>query len=261
MAQERKKLLRGKSEFCRSLQLSEEYTVSGFLCFGGWNTEDQLMNLENTLKNENVSYEIKRMEGFLRGVHELTINNKVYWFSVLYGGAMLSEYTHLACLFGSKKNIHIGSCGGLHPGSHSGDILLSSWSFGNESSTRLYEPDAVDHKHYSDSSLSASLKSRIGPSHKVLVGPIMTCQAMLAETEEDVQEWSQAGYYGVEMETATIFAASNHFQVPSASAVYIGDNIIKGQVVGDTTYLEQKELRESARNELYRVAIQEIITE
>ncbi len=231
------------------------------MCFGGWNVDEQLEYLKATLKNQDVEYNIKQFEGFWRGIFELTINNKIYWFSVLYGGAVLSEYTHIASIFGSKKNIHIGSCGGLYPELNSGDLLMASWSFGDESSARLYGRDVKDHKHYSNAILSESLKKRIGPNFKIWTGPIITCQAMLAETKEDVKEWSEAGYYGVEMETATIFSVSNHFGIPSASVVFVGDNLIKGQVVGDENYNNQTEIRNTARNELYRVAIQELITE
>jgi len=48
-----------------------------------------------------------------------------------------------------------------------------------------------------------------------------TCSAMLGETREDIQGRSSEGYYGVEMESATIFAVSNHFHIPSAAMIYI----------------------------------------
>lgn len=58
---------------------------------------------------------------------------------------------------------------------------------------------------------------------------MVTCQGSLGQTEEDVQQWSKEGYFGVDMETSTFFAVSNYFSVPSAATVYVADNLIEGQ--------------------------------
>ncbi len=78
---------------------------------------------------------------------------------------------------------------------------------------------------------------------------------MLGETFEDVEAWSRAGYYGVEMETATLFSVSNHFNVPSASLLYVTDNLIKGQTVGDESHNLQKEERNLRKEETFRAGI------
>lgn len=146
----------------------------------------------------------------------------------MYGGAMLSEYIHLACLFGSKKNIHISSCGGLNPNLNSLDLIVPTYTHGNESTTRIYERESKDNKHYSTESISLELIENTPKTFKIDTGPIMGCQAMMGKTWEDVKSWSEAGYSGVEMETAVFFAVSNHFKVPCGALIYISDNLIRG---------------------------------
>ncbi len=237
----------------------ENYTVAGLLTYGSWAEERYFEKLHSILKEMNIEHSSRKLEGFLGHIYEITINDKIYWFALQYGGAMLSEYVHLACLFGSKKNIHIGSCGGLYPEMSSLDILIPNWSFGNDSVTRTYARDISDNKHFPNEEISKFIKEQISIPNKVWVGPIMNCQAMMGETFEDVQSWSNDGFYGVEMETSTLFSVSNHHKVPCAAVVYVSDNLIKGQTVNDESHKAEKELREEAKNEVYRVGIKAIL--
>ena len=134
------------------------------------------------------------------------------------------------------------------------DYLVPNYSYGNESGTRLYDRQNNKNIHYPDKKLSQTLKNKMTNEH-VWEGPTMTCGAMLAETKEDVEQWSKEGYFGVEMETSTVFAVSNHFNVPSASLVYVTDNLIKGQVVGDESHNQQKELRYQKAQKMFDIAL------
>jgi nucleoside phosphorylase len=116
-------------------------------------------------------------------------------------------------------------------------------------------PVLVDNSPKTSDAGPSSLKEKITLSNKIWEGPIITCQAMMGETWEDVQSWSKEGYHGVEMETSTVFSVSNSFKVPSASIMYISDNLIKGQTVGDDSHVAQKDIRELSKNEVYKVGI------
>ena len=100
-------------DYKRILGLPDNYRVDGFLSCGHWDTEKKLAVLKKGLINNGVDCQINRLSGFLQNIFEIKTEGLVYWFSVVYGGAILGEYLHFACLFGSKKNIHVGSCGGL----------------------------------------------------------------------------------------------------------------------------------------------------
>lgn len=247
------------NQFKTMLNLPEDYSVAGLLSYGAWDEQKHFEKLHAILNELEIKHSSKQLTGFLSHIYEIEIDGKLYWFTLLYGGAMLSEYTHLACLFGSKKNIHIGSCGGLFPEMNSLDFLMPTWSFGNDSVTRIYSRDIQDNKHFADKKLSELLKEKIALSNKIWEGPIITCQAMMGESWEDVQSWSKEGYFGVEMETSTVFSVSNHYKVPCAGLMYVSDNLIKGQTVGDESHTQEKELRGLVKDEVYRAGIKILI--
>ncbi len=246
-------------EYKQHFGFPEDYEIKSFISYGTWNDEKFIEKFNVILGELGIQYSAKKLQGFLSHIYEFTIDGKTHWFALQYGGAMLSEYVHLACLFGSQKNIHIGSCGGLYSELNSLDLIVPEWSYGNDSVTRMYARDVNDHKHYSNQKLSEELISLLTIQNKVWKGPIFTCQAMLGETWEDVQEWSNNGYYGVEMETSTVFAVSNHYSVPCASMVYVSDNLIKGQTVHDESHNSEKETRDKVKDEVFRVAIKAVM--
>lgn len=189
---------------------------------------------------------------------EFMIEGKRYWFTVAYGGTMLSEWVHLACLFGSQNNIVIGSCGGLFQEADSPDVIVPTYAYANESTTRMYDP-VEDNLHHTDEVLNQRVIQQLGQKHKVWHGPTVTCQAMMAETWEDIQQWSNEGYYGVEMEAATVFAVSNYFKRSSAALLVIGDNLVKEKTVLDVNYESGSATRQEVRGDLLRAALSEII--
>lgn len=243
-----------KNDYQRILKLEYGYKVEAVLSFGHYDAEKQLTRLKKSLSNIGTKYTLTRKEDFLRNIFELKIAEKNYWFIVEYGGVILCEYLHFSCLFGSKRNIHIGNCGGLYPKMESVDFLIPTWTFGNESSTRFYDRKNINNIHYPDKKLSGKIKSKLS-GEKIWEGPIITCEAMLAETKEDVIQWSKEGYFGVEMETSTVFAVSNYFKVPSCALVYVADNLIKNQTVADESYILQKEARDKKAQKMFDVAL------
>lgn len=247
-------------EYREHFYLSSDYKVDGFLSFGSWNENKHKEEIEMILKENGIDYTSKNLEGFLSHVLEIKINNKNYWFVVMYGGTMLSEYVHLASLFGSEKNIHVGSCGGLHPEIESLDLIIPTWSYGNESITRIYNKEAKDFKHFPDESLSKLLEQNIDKKYNIKKGPIITNQAMMGESLEDVLNWSKDGYYGVEMEISTVFSVSKYFKVPSTALVYVSDNLIKNQTVGDESHLKQKELRDQIKHHILNTGLITLIS-
>ena len=247
-------------EFREHCKLPPDYEVAGFICYGAWDDEKHFKNFKDAIKDLGIEYKISTLEyKFLQHIREIEIKGKKYWFAIEYGGATLSEYLHLACLFGSKKNIHIGSCGGLNPDLNSLDLIVPIYTYGNESTTRIYAREVKDHKHYSTENISQELIKNTPKNLKIDTGPIVGCQAMMGESWEDVKSWSEAGYSGVEMETAVFFAVSNHFKVPCGALIYISDNLIKGQTCHDESHKNEKAKREAVKAEVYKVAIKTIL--
>ena len=242
-------------EYKKHFGVPDDYKVDGFISFGTFHDTpyDQIKE-EITRLGFNVSYERTLSHDFFNHVLEFTIDGKVFWFAAAYGGALLSEWLNLACLWGSKMNIIVGSCGGLLAEANTPEIVVPTFAFADESTTRMYEPDA-NNKHHSTQKLNEKLVSQLSEKHKVWQGPIVTCQAMLAETWEDIQDWSEQGYYGVEMEAATVFAVSNHFKCNSAALLVIGDNLVQEKTVLDVNYEADGDIRQQVRRDMLDAAL------
>jgi purine-nucleoside phosphorylase len=246
-------------EYKKFIGLPDDYKIDGMLIYGTWQKQKQFLILEQALKDLGIEAKLNAsLPNFLDRMVEITVGDKKYWFDVSYGGALLSEYLHLACLFGSQKNILLGTCGGLLSEVNSCDFVIPTYSYGNESTTRMYAPQETDHKHIPNLELNKNLREKIDKKYKVLEGPTITCQAMMGETFEDVQKWSKDGYYGVEMEAATVFAVSSHFHVTSSAILIVGDNLIKEETVLSESYENNRNLKEEVRKEQYKVALTEL---
>ncbi len=229
-------------DYKKLINFPSDYKVDGLIVYGTFK-KFPFDQAEESLQRLGLNYEYATLEHeFFDSVREIKVNDQIIWIVVAYGGALLCEIMHLACLFGSKKNILLGSCGGLKSGASSMDVIIPTWSFARESSAKAYS-DTSDDKHHSDKQLSDDLASVLEKDHTVYRGPTMTYQAMMAETWEDIQNWSQAGYLGVEMEAATVFSISKHFKIPAAAVLMIADNLIEKQTVLDNDYEKSNHLR------------------
>lgn len=78
---------------------------------------------------------------------------------------------------------------------------------------------------------------------------------MMAETKEDIDAWMEKGYAGVDMESATVFAVSNHFNVPSAALLRVADNLAKNELVTDVSYESLRAQRTAIHKENYEAAL------
>ena len=145
-------------------------------------------------------------------------------------------------------------------GGKAGDIVLPTYSYGDESTTRFYQRDITDNKHYVSENLVSEIKSKIPSDINVIRGGIVTCQAMLAETKEDIEDWQKNGYVGVEMETSTFIAVSNHFKVPNAAILHISDNLITEELVGGESYKASKEVREQIKQLKFKIALEVLLS-
>lgn len=247
------------ADYRKHHNLPPNYTVNGFIIVGTFHPGPYKQLKEVLAKlGHDVSYKKVKDSPYFEPVLEVTINGKIYWFTIAYGGTLLSEWLHLACLFGSQNNVLIGQCGGLLADANTPDIVMPTYAYGDESVTRMYEPEA-NHHHAADKALTNQLAQKLEPQHKVWRGPTMTCQAMMAETWEDIQKWSSEGYYGVEMEAATIFAVSNHFNRKAAAVLVIGDNLIKQKTVQDEGYGDGLDVRLQVRGDIFAAVLEEML--
>lgn len=246
-------------DYRKFLQLTSSYQVHGFLVYGTYKKfpYDQLKHSLAKIQQDTQCTFMNHE--FLQNILEFHVGDKTYWFSNAYGGALLSEHLHLACLFGSKANILLGSCGGLKHGLKSDDIIIPTGSYAEESSAKAYQPQNHNNMYLANSNLSQTLAALLQPDHHVVHGNTLTYQAMLAETWEDIQSWSGQGYLGVEMEAATVFAVSNHFQVPAAAMLRVADNLIEEHTILDVNFEKTRDMRRILSQEMFDIALKVLL--
>lgn len=249
-------------DFRRTLKLPKDYYVSGLLACGVWDLyaeERHLPHLRNAVADLGVSCEIKRFEDVELGhAYELSSREKKYWFVPVMGTAMMAVYAHIASMLGSKKNILMGVAGGLAPGIKPADFVLPAAALGNDNALK-YQPEAKDKMFYPDQELYQKLKGTIPADQKVWEGKILTCESLFAETAEDVQNWSNEGYLGVEMETALMFALSKFFGIPAAAILVVSENLIAGETMLHQSHDLTKPKREASRRIQYQMALRELL--
>lgn len=234
------------------LRVDTKYSIDSLITYGGHPKHSSEALFEEEIKTLFPEVIIEdAFEGFFQDVRSCKINSKRIWFCVTYGGAMTSEIAHIACLLGAKTVLHGGSCGALQDSFIVGDIFLPATSYGDESCTRMYNRNG-NSTYTSDSQLRETLVDNIATS--VVSGKMLSIQAMLAETREDIDLWSQSGYQAVDLETATVFAVANHFNVPAAAMLYIADNLITEELVHTLTD-EQRTLRKQSKHSVINALI------
>ena len=248
-------------DFKKDMNLPEDYKVDGLICHGTMRKKRHDSELLALIEQSGhpISYKPVIESGFFENVKELKYNNKTIWFDTCYGGAYTSELVHVASLLGSKKNLLIGSCGGLYPEGEAGDLIIPKASFGNESSTRMYQPENKEYLYFSSQQLNQSLKKRL-ETFTIHEGNLITCQGALAESWEDIERWSKEGYFGVEMESSTFFAVSQYFDVPASALILIADNIIKKETVLDESFQEIRQKLTDVRTQIFLTALEEVFS-
>ena len=248
------------SDIRRVLKVPNDYHVDGLLVSGTHPPKKEHPHFEAAVKSLGVPYMEEVIEDrFFQEVKSVVIGGKRIWFDVVYGAAYLSELAHVASMLGSKANILLGSCGALQENMTHGDTVIPSASFGDESVTRMYQRDNKDFLYMADDVLSQKIRESLPARSAIHQGTLITAQAMLAETEEDVKEWNRQGYIGIDMESAKLFAVSAHFGVPAAALLYAADNLVRNELVTDAGFALMREQRMTIRKENYFAALKILV--
>lgn len=249
-----------REQWIKYFNLPEDYTVDAVFAFGS-NEQYAFDYMRSRIarRAEGMRWNTLTSQYFDQLI-EGEYNGRRFWFTVAYGGALLSEYVHLGCMFGSKMNILFGNCGGLMHETRTYDLIIPTYSYGTESSAAIYQPDAGN-TYYAHEKLSQELIRRFEPRHRIHHGKTMTCQAMFGEGNALVQSWIDEGYYAVEMEASTLFAVSNHFGVPAAAVVKVIDNLAKGETWMDNGYDDATFSHEEILIDMFETAIDMFVDE
>lgn len=223
-------------EWLDALQLQEEEIPDAVIVEGSW--------WRSQRNNWRLSY--------LQEVRELHFPD-IFWglwqdkkivYCCAYGAPRTNEIIHLFAILGVQLTIQIGTCGGLAEGLQAGDIILPKTAACREGVAHLY--GAVDTSYGDEDWLNRAQNKLRQLERRPLIGPHLTWASLFAQRGEDILQWHKEGFLGVDMETATTYAVSNYFNVPTISLLVVWDLLLNNRSFLDPlTEAEQNELDQS----------------
>jgi uridine phosphorylase len=153
-------------------------------------------------------------------------------YASVYGPAMASEITHLFGVLGTRLVIQTGVCGALGDGIEAGDLVIATHAHCAEGAAECYLPGV--RKVDASPDLVAAVMADAAVATPRHAGPVWTTAALLAEGQEEIDQWYGEGYIAADMETATTFAVAEYFGMRRLSMLYTFDNPREGAHLGLT---------------------------
>lgn len=170
-----------------------------------------------------------------------------------YGAPRTAEVVHVALLVGASLAVQIGSCGVLGTDVRPGDVVVPSTALGHDGTSALYAPDTrvAASGDWSERALG-ELQRRGVTAHN---GPSVTWPTLFNQPVELVRRWSDAGYLGVDMETAATLAVARHFDGAGIALLVAWDEILSVRSFLDPLPDEQQRAFDHAETEIFEVAL------
>lgn len=174
-------------------------------------------------------------------------------YTCAYGAPRAVEAVHAFASVGTRTVLQIGSCGGLDPDLHTGDILLPEVVVIGEGASQYYGGDGEARATgWLVDRLEAAFDERGFTVHR---GRSVTSSALFAQPPELIQRWRASGCLGVDMETSAVFSAAACFGAAAASALFVWDELLAGRTWLDPFEPEERERQERANAALFEIAL------
>lgn len=136
-------------------------------------------------------------------------------FASVYGPSMASELTHVCGVLGAKLVLLTGCCGILADEFKLGDLLVATEAECGDGASTLYVPDCQR--------LKARMYGRdMAPKEggELHFAPVHTTAALLAESRATLSACRERGMWGVDLETAAVYAVAEKFDMDRVAVLY-----------------------------------------
>jgi len=181
-------------------------------------------------------------------------NGRPVVYCCAYGAARAVEVVHVFGSLGTRLAVQIGTCGGLQGSLSPGDIVVPSVAVCREGIAGVY--GALD-RVSGDADVSEHARRMLKSRGRVVRdGTHLTWYSIFAQSGEMVQEWSDAGYLSVDMETATTFAVAQHFGMAAVSMLVVWDELLKGRSFLDPLDPSEQVDLDSGNKDVFDVALE-----
>ncbi len=220
-----------KKDFLNDFEMTEDLIPDFLVVEGLYDFNNQLKKRQKFF--DKIIFESKSNFFFIGEKKGLKIG-----YCCAYGPTLSGELVHQFAVFGSKI-IQIGCYGGLQKKSNIGDFLIASEVKALDGVSKFYQnnTEKILPSQKLLTVIEKEIKTQRLPYYKE---KLISSPTMLGESIKIIKSWSNAGFFGVDMETASTLAIANHFNVASASILYLFDLVIHGQTVLDKNTEDQK---------------------
>ena len=174
-------------------------------------------------------------------------------YSCVYGAPRAVEPAHLFGVLGTPRMVMIGTCGALHAGLSTGDVVVPSVAVPGEGVARLYAASGtVD----ADSRLAGLGRRRLMERNIRAADSLhLSWVSIFAQSGAMVAEWRDRGYGSVDMEAATLYAVARYFGFAATALLVVWDQLDEDRSFLDPLTEVQQARLDAANEAVFDVAL------
>lgn len=234
-----------KEDWLKTFKAKEVHIPKSFIIHGEWDHMNNIELWKETLKEEIWLPKWNTVIG--------KYNDSNLGFANVFGGPMAATIVHQFGAAGTNLFIQTGYFGGISDNVNYGDIFIVTEAGMLDGVSHWYLPN--QNKVKADERIvNAAIEYCEKKGYSYSTGSVISTSAMLLETVDMVKSWSDSGYSGVDMETATTFAIAKKFNNKAIGLLNLSDYLIKGETVYSYTK-EREELEAEIDGKIRDVAL------
>ncbi len=174
-------------------------------------------------------------------------------YSCVYGAPRAVEPAHLFGVLGTPRMVMIGTCGALHAGLSTGDVVVPSVAVAREGVAHLYgASDTVE----ADPSLSGLGRRRLMERNIRAADSLhLSWVSIFAQSGAMVAEWRDHGYGSVDMEAATLYAVARSSGFAATALLVVWDQLDQDRSFLDPLNEAQQARLDAANEAVFDVAL------
>jgi len=174
-------------------------------------------------------------------------------YSCVYGAPRAVEPAHLFGVLGTPRMVMIGTCGALHAGLSTGDVVVPSVAVAREGVAHLYgASDIVE----ADPTLSGLGRRRLMERNIRAADSLhLSWVSIFAQSGAMVSEWRDHGYGSVDMEAATLYAVARSSGFAATALLVVWDQLDQDRSFLDPLTEAQQARLDAANEAVFDVAL------
>ncbi len=174
-------------------------------------------------------------------------------YSCVYGAPRAVEPAHLFGVLGTPRMVMIGTCGALHAGLSTGDVVVPSVAVAREGVAHLYgASDTVE----ADPTLSGLARRRLMERNIRAADSLhLSWVSIFAQSGAMVSEWRDHGYGSVDMEAATLYAVARSSGFAATALLVVWDQLDQDRSFLDPLTEAQQARLDAANEAVFDVAL------